>query len=162
MKKVKLGFCKVCDTPIPPTGKPGGGYRVCDQCYENRMKRYSERRRQELKGDTYLYRRLMQNFLNYSGKRCAYCGYDFANPDKWGAQGRHLPIPEHVVSIGIDSDDVPSPHMNIVCSCFGCNASKNDKELSEWIVWKFGEERAHEALARIAVYFDRLEILNKF
>ncbi len=86
------------------------------------------------------------NALEYWQRCCAYCG----------KQANKLMI-EHYVPL--TNPACPGTvATNIVPACGSCNISKGKRDAVEWLVWKFGETRAHEIQSRILAYFQSIRL----
>jgi hypothetical protein len=65
--------------------------------------------------------------------RCVYCGVEFTSPNisrKSTASWEHIINDAKIVN-----------RENIALCCFGCNASKGQKRLSEWLQSEYCKER---------------------
>lgn len=93
-----------------------------------------------------------QHALEYFGNCCATCGRP---PGLW-----HKLTPDHWIAVDDPRPDNPGTvPANIVPLCYGdggCNNSKWKYEAEEWLVKKFGKQKAKDILQRIKVYFGSL------
>lgn len=77
-------------------------------------------------------------------EHCAYCG----SIDVKLTADHFIPLANETCP-----GTVPS---NIVPCCKSCNSSKQDRDPIDWLIWKFGEDKANEVIQRITNYFDSL------
>ncbi len=66
-------------------------------------------------------------------KACVYCGVDFTQPN---ASKAAAPSWEHIIN-----DAKIITRENIALCCRGCNSSKGQKQLSDWLTSKYCKER---------------------
>lgn len=82
--------------------------------------------------------------LVYWENCCAYCG-------------KHVEklTLDHYIPL-ISSDCPGTVATNALPACRNCNSSKKNKEAFVWLVFRFGEARAHEIQLHILAYFDTI------
>lgn len=76
---------------------------------------------------------------------CAYCGRTDAKV--------HC---DHVIPL-VRQECPGTVLENVLPACPSCNTSKRERELGEWLIWRFGEEQAGMILERIQDYFANLK-----
>jgi hypothetical protein len=85
-----------------------------------------------------------QYALNYFEGKCAYCGQPPQTTDNYQVLQRDHCIPS--------SRKGPHHAGNVVPACQGCNSSKGDRDLDEWLNWRFGTDAGLVRL-RLTYYF---------
>lgn len=88
-----------------------------------------------------------QHCLDYWNHKCAACGNSLVDI-------RHA---DHWIPLNYKGADNPGTVPdNMICLCQTCNSSKCDTMPDDWLIRKFGTDKAAEILKRIQAYFDSL------
>ncbi len=87
--------------------------------------------------------------LAWWDRRCAYCG----NPS--GLFHEMILTADHFIPLAAEGCPGTIP-TNILPACLSCNASKCDRDPSEWLIGKFGQAHARRRLTLIGQYFASL------
>lgn len=94
-----------------------------------------------------------QHCQDYFGHRCAACGRPRG---LW-----HTLAADHWIALTDPRPDNPGTvPWNIVPLCHGdggCNNSKHAREATEWLIERYGKDRAREILERINAYFEMVK-----
>lgn len=91
-----------------------------------------------------------QHAIEYFDSRCAYCG------NQPGLFHYTTLSVEHFIPLS--SPDCPGTvPENIIPACLSCNASRNDQDVSIWLVGKFGKRIASTRLLKIAGFLEMVK-----
>lgn len=86
-----------------------------------------------------------QSCLEYWESRCAYCG---SLPDGSGASEL---TQDHIIPL--TRPDSPGHTLsNIIPACRSCNSSKYNRDMRDWLTFKFGQPLANEIEQKIPAY----------